>query len=534
MTFVKTLQKLAFISALLLASSGVSAQYPGLSDPGAGTTTNGGGFLPVDAEVDGGTLPLGATSQVVIRFKNDSGQPIQTGFIRLYPSSTVSANVSMNQCEQEPLNPGAECAIALSVKGLQSGQWRVEMLMSHSGRARLVATTVSGQVEASTDGSQSLSNDIQSTPQAVDFGTLGDSQSLVQAVVLRNVTSTAIDVNDIYIDASEQSGFGLKTDCDSLAAGEACLAIINWSPRLEGRASGVLVIDHTGSAGLTSVSIKGEYNPDEVSEAEIYPRAVPGKGLLVSSRRELDFGDNVATASSMTISLVNAGDAPLRIKNVKVAGADNGLGFKEEGCAADMILQPVEACPLTIQWSPTRVGEVYDDVQIDHDGARGVLVLPVRGEAIAAVSQDQKSIVMSNRSGQTRIISSNDSSQAPADAGANSNLSADSAPPPPRPTATALSFPTIANPATVLDGYKITSFSAKRAIINGPGGSRIIFNNEEAVLGGVPWMIEIKPSGIEFNHQDQRVLLLFDRSLSSVARVTASDSSAASGGNGGN
>jgi hypothetical protein len=74
----------------------------------------------------------------------------------------------------------------------------------------------------------------------------------------------------------------------------------------------------------------------------------------------------------------------------------------------------------------------------------------------------------------------------------------------------------------VLDGFRITSFSGQRAIINGPGGSRLVFNNEETVLGGVPWLVLIQKNGIEFVHQNNRVLLLFDRSLSSINRVNAS------------
>ena len=143
------------------------AQYPGLSDPGTGSANSGDGFIPVDENVDGGALPVGATGQVVVRFRNETSQPIQSGFIRLYPSSTVSASVSMNQCEEEALPSGAECAVALSVKGLQSGQWRVEMLMSHSGRSRLVAATVSGEVEVSADGVDELSSDIETSPKEV-------------------------------------------------------------------------------------------------------------------------------------------------------------------------------------------------------------------------------------------------------------------------------------------------------------------------------------------------------------------------------
>lgn len=508
--------------AIPLSSHDAIAQYPGLSDPSSGGNSGGDGeFGPVETNVDGGVIPLGATAQVVVRFRNDSGAEIESGFLRLYPSSTVSAAVSMNQCEEEPLSPGAECAVALSVKGLQSGSWRVEMLMSHSGRSRLVASTLSGTVEAGGEGSDQLSSDIESTPSAVDFGSLSDSQALVEPVILRNLTSTPLNINDLYIDASEQAGFGLKSECKRLEAGEACIAIVTWSPQLPGRSSGVLVVKHDGPASLTSVPLTGIYSPETVNSAEFFPRAIPGKGLLVSSQNSIDFGEEVSTASTITVSLVNAGDHEVLIKEVKIAGADNGLNFKGEGCASGTILAPVEACPLTIQWSPTRIGDVFDDIQVTHDGARGVLVLPIRGASTATVSQDQKAIVISGSGSQTKILSSVTVS----DVEASIDGSASARPPSPP----AYSGPTLTNPETVLDGYKITSFSPSRAIINGPGGSRLVFHDEETVLGGVPWFISIQPNGIEFLYQTQRVLLLFDRSLSPTTRTNnSSDSNSSS------
>jgi len=90
----------------------------------------------------------------------------------------------------------------------------------------------------------------------------------------------------------------------------------------------------------------------------------------------------------------------------------------------------------------------------------------------------------------------------------------------------------MANPASVLDGLKITSFSPRRAIIAGPGGSRIVFDNEDVVLGGIAWGVNIQRNGIEFSHQGQRVLLLFDRSLSATRSITGSTSSSSSSGSG--
>ncbi len=513
---------LVFCFSVVLAGSAL-AQYPGFSDPGA-TVSGGGsaGLVPVEADISGGAIPIGATAQVVVLFRNEGGQPVETGTIRLYPSSTVTATVSLNQCKDEPLPSGAECAIALSVKGLQAGPWRLEMLMAHSGRTRLVTATVSGNVETTEGAGDKLTSDIEMIPDEVDFGALDAAQTLIEPVILRNITSNEIDITDIYVDTSEQAGYTLKTECEKLAAGQSCIATITWSPKLKGRSSGVLVVQHTGPAALSSVPLKGEYEPENVDRAEVFPQAVPGKGLLVSSAEEIDFGSEIETASTITVSLVNSGDANLMLQDIRISGSDNGVGFKEDGCLPGTVLEPVEACPLTVTWSPTRVGEILDDLQILHDGARGVLVLPVRGSALSTVSQDQKAIVLTQEEfpGVTPIPDLSDDDD---DDDISENQRVASAQNAGRVTSTrSYGIPSVGNVSGVLDGYKITSFSPTRAIINGPGGSRLVFDGEEVVLGGVPMLVMIQANGIEFMHQGQRVLLLFDRSLSSINRVNAS------------
>lgn len=508
-----------FLFALLaMQAASVRAQYDGFSDPGArqGAAGAGGdGLVPVTPTVDGGAIPSGGSAQVVVRFKNDGSQPSETGLIRLYPSSNVSAQVAMNQCEEEPLPSGAECAIALSVKALQSGNWRVEILMSHSGRTRLVTATVSGTVEAGGDGSDKLTSDIETIPNAVDFGALSDSQTLIQSVTLRNITSAALDISEVYLDTSDQSGYSLKSDCKKLEAGQACIALVTWAPKLKGRSSGVLVIKHSGPTGLASVTLNGEYSPEEVVQAEVFPQAVPGKGLLVASQKEIDFGADIKTASTITVSLVNAGDAAMKLENIAISGSDNGLSFKADGCESGTVLEPIEACPLTITWSPTRVGAITDDVQIQHDGARGILVLPIRGTATAAVSQDQKAIVLGTGVDAFNLGPPDLNAQQSEAAAANLERINQSA------------SESMTDPASALDGFKITSFSPSRAIINGPGGSRLVFDNEEVVLGGVPWLVVIQKNGIEFLYQGHRVLLLFDRSLSTIGLIGSSGASSA-------
>ncbi|MAE52419.1 MAG: hypothetical protein CMH27_11470 [Micavibrio sp.] len=529
----------SLILILLLLVSAAYAQGPSaFFDPGAqqsGGGSPGGGLVPVEPNVDGGAVPIGATAQVVVRFRNDGATPVQTTSIRLYPSSTVSATISLDQCQEAALSPGAECAIALSVKGLQAGAWRVEMLVSHTGRTRLVSSTLTGTVEASGEGTEKLSSDVEAIPDEVDFESLTASQTLVEPVILRNITSIPINISDIYIDASDNAGFSLKTECESLQPGQACIATVRWSPKLRGPVSGVLVVKHDGPTALSSVPLKGAYDPETVNQAETFPEAVPGKGLLVASQTEIDFGNEIEKASTITVSLVNAGDSDLTLRTIDVAGKDNGLTIRGTGCQPGQVLEPIEACPLTVSWSPTYVGTLLDDIQIVHDGARGVLVLPVRGEAEGVVSQDQGAIMLSNVSAGPAVIGRQDITDLETEEDVEAALDI----PAPQKPASAQSggqargfVPQVSNPASVLDGLKITSFSPTRAIVAGPGGSRIVFDNEAVVLGGIEWDVHIQRNGIEFTSQGQTVLLLFDRSLSSVNRVNSQSSNASSSSSG--
>lgn len=508
---------MALVASLYLLTPVSASAQSAFDDPGARANNvgkNGGiaDLVPVNPNIDAGNISIGATAQVVVTFRNDSGRALTTGAINLYPSSTVSAAVTLNECSNEPLAAGATCAIGLSIQGLQSGRWRVEMLMRHSGTTRLVTGTLQGNVETSTDTDKNtFKSDVEAIPAILDFKKLTTSQPAVQPVVLRNITSKPIDIQSIYIEAAEQAGFTFRTDCSKLGPGQACIVTLIWSPILKGQATGVLVVEHSGPTTVASVPLLGEFTPDDAAAAKTFPQAVPGKGLLVASQEKVDFGTGIDTASSVTVSLVNVGDAPVTIKSVGLAGGDSGLSVAQSGCKMKTVLEPVEACPLTISWSPVRAGAVIDDVQIVHDGARGVLVLPVRGTSTGIVSKDNKAIRLAD----VQLGGTERTASTSGDQGLNDQI--------------VVQDKNI-DPGSVLDGFVVTSHSAKRSIITGPGGSRIVRDGEQVVIGGFPWMVMIRASGVEFRNGAEKVLLLFDRALSSqsAGKGTSATNSASS------
>lgn len=550
-------------------------------DPGAATPTSGGkpgaDFVAVVDKVDGGAIALGSSSQVVMLFRNDAIKPVVAGDISLYPSSNVSASVSQNQCSLTPLDTGTVCAVALNIKGLQAGRYRIEMLVKHDGRSRLLTATITGDVEAGADTTNQVISDLEANPTELDFGDLDESQTMVRSVVLRNITSKPVQINDVRIEANDQSGFNLQTNCGLLETGQACLATVSWAPQKKGAATGILIIEHDGPTAVASIPLDGKYDPAVASAAEVFPEAVPGKGLLISSNEEIDFGSSISTSSSITTSLVNVGDVPLTLKGLRLSNNENGVDIGRGGCRPGTVLDPVEACALTLTWSPVREGSIIDDIQIIHDGARGILVLPVRGSASKAVNKDSKAIVLNDGglylggipsllttdllddNEKSGSASSSEGTSASSNAGDDSTASSGGSGVPSSTggasdtgspsvssstggsrsssasTAAATNQSTGPRQATkasdvqgILDGFAITSLAPNRAIITGPGGSRVVYNGEETIIAGVLWDIAVKNSAVEFGNGNQKVLMLFDKSLSSVNRNSGQSGSSSS------
>lgn len=558
-------------------------------DPGVATTDKSGkpgaDFVAVKDKIEGSAIALGSASQIVVLFRNDAIKPVVAGEISLYPSSNVSASVSQNQCSLTPLESGAVCAVALNIKGLQAGKYRIEMLVKHDGRSRLLTATITGDVEANGDTTNEVISDLEANPSELDFGNLDESQTMVRSVVLRNITSNPIQVNNVRIEANDQSGFNLQTDCGLLETGQACIATVSWAPQKKGAATGILIIEHDGPTAVASIPLDGKYDPKVADAAKVFPEAVPGKGLLISSSEEVDFGSGISTSSSITVSLVNVGDVPLKLRGMRLSNNENGVDFGRSGCRVGTVLDPLEACPMTVTWSPVREGSIIDDIQVIHDGARGILVLPVRGSAAKAVNKDSKAIVLNNggmylggipsllttdllddedkpsatTGGGSASGASGDSGAAGASGGASEGAASNSEGASGSSGSSSGGGSSSATPASygggasgggtsvttntstgprqatkasdvqgILDGFAVTSLAPNRAIITGPGGSRVVFNGEETIIAGVLWNISVKNSAVEFGNGNQKVLMLFDKSLSSVNRVGGESSSSTS------
>lgn len=554
-----------FFLGVVAASSPVFAQqgtFNAFKDPVAAVSSSSGGvtsgpdLTAVVANVMGGQVTVGSTAYIVTLFRNNGTSPVNVTGINLYPSSSISAGVTLNKCTEAPLPAAGECAVTVAVTGLQLGAYRVEILLDHDGKTRLATASITGTVDASVSREdETIKNDIDATPEKLDFGSSAGGIPLVRSLVLRNRTSFEVDLKSISLETPAQSGFDFKPECpEKMKPGETCNVTVSWTPFTKGLSQGVMVIQHSAKSTMTQVEIQGTFQPPSVSAATIYPESVPEKGLLITDLEEVDFGSDIAGASAITVSLVNAGSTSLILKSIRLSGSDSGLSIARTGCRAGMTLNPVDACPLTVSWVPSRAGAVIDDIQVHHTGARGILVLPVRGTANQAVSRETLAVRL--RGGGTTspkrgsaFSSGEDSTprsappslstprteegeaqQVPsADGGAPSQAGAELV----RQIAEDERYRDSSGDdfavTPVLDGYTVTSHAATRAVVNGPIGSLVVHDGEEVVISGVRWMVTIIETGVILSSTDDEILLVFDKSLKPATRSTATSTSTSSG-----
>lgn len=527
------MKRLLPLAALLLLSSAAMPAFAqtAFDDPTAGMGATGGSLVAVQPEVAAGTIALGSNAQVIVRFRNEASQAVTFGEINLYPSSNVSATIASDGCKALPLQFGGECAIVMSIKALKAGSFRTEMLVQHSGRSKLITASISGEVAAADANAADQSvGEIQASPMTLDFGDIEASRPTLRTIQLRNITSETLTVSSVNLDSPQKTGFDVRHDCKELAPGQSCLISVVWSPLLQGPTSGFLVINHSGTSKVMNIPVEGDYKPAAVEDVSAYPEPIPGMGLLVSSATEMDFEEEVDSEVAKTVTLVNDGDADLKITGLSMSVPVAGLNVDPNGCASGTVLKPTEACALTVRWAPQRVGKLATDLRVKHNGTRGVFVLPIKGRSTAiAQGVSASGLLPSYDNGGDEIGSSTGgiNTDLPGSAGLTlsdiESLNAvmdgsisdviDRASGRPD-SATRGNSARVNASASTLANYIVTSHSINRAVVLGPNGSRVVTHNKPFTLNGASWTPEITPDSVQFKADGRVVTLAFDQSLS--------------------
>ncbi|MBU6474715.1 MAG: choice-of-anchor D domain-containing protein, partial [Alphaproteobacteria bacterium] len=446
----------------------------------------------LDFGTSAGGIPL--VRSVVV--SNNSTQDVEIWNVDMDVSGESGFSYS-SQCPQT-LRTGESCNILVTWKPTSRGLAQGVLVVQHSGKSGMVQTEVKGVYQPADNAAKDNTGRITAMPETLNFGTSPGGISAVRSVVLTNGSAEGIDIKSIVLDVPRQSGLSYKSDCpQTLRMGGACNIFVTWNPTTPGVAQGVLVVRHTGGSGMTQVNVQGELRPESGKAATIYPDVVPDRGLLVSDKEKIDFGGNVKEEAAITTTLVNAGSSALTLKAIDLSGVDDGLDLSDTGCAPGTVLQPGEACPLTISWLPKHSGQILDSIQIIHTGARGVLVIPITGSGDASVDTAN-----ANNGNALSVEGSRESGGGGAGGGASSGGGSSSD------AESALTM------KQKFGNYTVSSHSSGSAVIDGPDGSYVVRDGQNLIIAGVDCSVTVVPAGVILSNDGGKVLLPFDSSFS--------------------
>ena len=378
MPFNKIRNKILSLAVMVSLTAGVSfpayAQFNAFKDPVplAKTKEADTDLIAVEKEIKGGKVAIGETAHFVVIFTNRSATPVTVKAVNLYPSSTVSAAIALNQCSDIPIAKGSQCAVTVSVTGKQGGSWRVEMLVDHSGQSRVSTASLSGEVERIAETKKTDVKEISVSPAAIDFGTSPGGIPLSKPITFTNNSADSIKIESIGLNVDSQSGFSYRSLCpEVLKPYASCSVILTWDPVAKGKAQGALTVNHTGKAGTSIIEFSGVYAPEEKKVEEVV-------GTVEFSVKELDFGDsNGGIARSRSVVLSNKTLETIALQSVKLdAAAKSGFTYKSE-CAEE--LKPSGSCVVIVSWQPTSAGLAQGVLTIAHSGKTGVADVEVKG-----------------------------------------------------------------------------------------------------------------------------------------------------------
>jgi hypothetical protein len=191
-----------------------------------------------------------------------------------------------------------------------------------SGSAQTVSLTGTGLVPQ-----------VAFSPASLSFGGQAvGTTSASQTLTLSNTGGASLAISGI----SSSGDFSQSSSCgSSLAAGSSCFLNVTFTPAAAGTRQGVLTLTDNAAGSPQTVSLSGTGLPQVV----LSPTALSFGGQSVGT-----------TSSSQTVTLSNAGGAPLAVSNI----ASTGDFSQANSCAT--VLAAGASCSITVTFRPTVAG----------------------------------------------------------------------------------------------------------------------------------------------------------------------------------
>lgn len=215
-------------------------------------------------------------------------------------------------------------------------------------------------------------------PASLSFaGTTVGQSSAALSTTLTNSGNAALNISAIGVGGANASDFSITGgSCSaggSVAAGANCNVQLVFRPAVAGARSASLNISHNATGGSSSVALGGTGN------------AVAAATIAVSANA-LNFGALVTGSASpaQTITVNNAGQAPLSFSSIGLSGANAGIFTLGGSCSTSAALAAGGSCSVTVLATPTAAGAFAASLNLASNASNGNVAIGLAGSASAA------------------------------------------------------------------------------------------------------------------------------------------------------
>jgi hypothetical protein len=230
--------------------------------------------------------------------------------------------------------------------------------------------------------------DLGASPATIDFGDQDlNRRSAAQSVTIDNDTDDAVRITSIAVEGENASDFQVtdETTCPTdsrLDAQASCSIGVRFRPRAREERQAVLVVRAADREAPLRVALIG---------------TGVGEATVVLETTRLDLGTVlIGKSRTRTVSITNAGNAPLAIEEILFDGdgADDYRLGKATDCSTEERLKAGGSCTIAVTFRPRAGGQSRAELVIVHDaeGSPSGVELTGKGRGEAAFELEPSSL----------------------------------------------------------------------------------------------------------------------------------------------
>jgi hypothetical protein len=314
------------------------------------------------SSVNFGSVAVGSNGAVSVNMKNAGRETIffSRQSLRAKDFSVIGLEVP------RALGPGHVLTFIIRFSPSYAGVFAGTLEVKSSASNGVVNLPLNG---TGVTKSAALSGSLLLTPGNVNFEKVPVGTTDTQSIQVRNTGKATVTISTINMHGAGFKVTGPKLPY-ALGPGKTIELNAEFTPTRQASNTGKLTLD--GNSGRVTATVEFSGTGIADTHALVSPSSLP-------------FG-NVAVGKTATLNLnlQNAGNSPVKISSVTVAGA----GYGAMGIPAGLTINPQSTAALSVMLTPKMAGNVSGTVTITSNASDSKLTVALSGTGISASSQD--------------------------------------------------------------------------------------------------------------------------------------------------